>query len=77
MIKYLLFILLLNKQDHIISSLLLSQELKGKIHEPQFYFKKDEPKADKALDYLLMTQGWRKFVWKDSAELSYPAEKVR
>jgi len=66
-----------DKQDHILSSLLLSQEVKGKINEPQFYFKKDEPKADKALDYLLMTQGWRKFIWKDSTELLYMAEKAQ
>lgn len=50
-----------DKQDHILSWLLLSSELKGKIEEPQFYFKKDEPKAIPALDLLMLTHGYRYF----------------
>lgn len=50
-----------DKQDHILSWLLLSSELKGKIEEPLFYFKKDEPKAAEALDLLMLTQGYRYF----------------
>jgi alpha-2-macroglobulin-like protein len=50
-----------DKQDHIFSWLLLSSELKGKIEEPQFYFKKDEPKAVPALDLLMLTHGYRYF----------------
>lgn len=50
-----------DKQDHILSWLLLSSELKGKIEEPQFYFKKEEPKAVPALDLLMLTQGYRYF----------------
>ncbi|MBC7920476.1 MAG: TonB family protein [Ferruginibacter sp.] len=54
-----------DKQDHILSYLLLSSDLKGKVEEPDFYFQPDEPKAGQALDYLLMTQGWRRFEWKE------------
>jgi TonB-dependent SusC/RagA subfamily outer membrane receptor len=50
-----------DKQDHILSWLLLSSELKGKIEEPQFYFKKEEAKAIPALDLLMLTQGYRYF----------------
>lgn len=50
-----------DKQDHIFSWLLLSSELKGKIEEPQFYFKKEEPKAVPALDLLMLTHGYRYF----------------
>ncbi|MDF1549260.1 MAG: TonB family protein, partial [Bacteroidales bacterium] len=66
-----------DKQNHILSYLLLSSQVKGKIEEPQFYFKTNEPKADQALDYLLMTQGWRKFVWNYSSEVKYAAEKAQ
>jgi TonB-dependent SusC/RagA subfamily outer membrane receptor len=52
-----------DKQDNILTSLLLSSELKGKIHEPSFYFNPNEEKAPKALDYLMLTQGWRRFEW--------------
>jgi alpha-2-macroglobulin-like protein len=50
-----------DKQDNILSWLLLSSELKGKIEEPQFYFKKEEPKAVAALDLLMLTHGYRYF----------------
>ncbi|HAS39405.1 MAG TPA: hypothetical protein DCS93_02960 [Microscillaceae bacterium] len=56
-----------DKQDNILSYLLMSAELKGKIYEPNFYFKPDEPKATPALDYVMMTHGWRRYEWKDVA----------
>ncbi|TAJ10437.1 hypothetical protein DMA11_19020 [Marinilabiliaceae bacterium JC017] len=54
-----------DKQDNILSSLLLSSDVKGEIYEPSFYFDKTEPKATQALDYLLLTQGWRRFAWSE------------
>lgn len=53
-----------DKQDHILSSLLLSSELKGKIHKPVFYFDTTEVKAKKALDYVMLTHGWRNYIEK-------------
>lgn len=50
-----------DKQDHILSWLLMSSELSGKIEEPQFYFKADEPKAPQALDLVMLTHGYRYF----------------
>jgi TonB-dependent SusC/RagA subfamily outer membrane receptor len=50
-----------DKQDHILSWLLMSSELHGKVEEPQFYFKKDEPKAVPALDLVMLTHGYRYF----------------
>lgn len=57
-----------DKQDNILSHFLMSSELKGKVYEPNFYFNPDEPKAQKALDYVLMTHGWRGFVWQELLE---------
>jgi alpha-2-macroglobulin-like protein len=54
-----------DKQDNILSRLLLSAELRGKIDEPFFYFKPNEPKAALALDLVMLTHGWRKFSWKE------------
>lgn len=54
-----------DKQDHIVSYLLLSSDLKGDIEEPSFYFDKKEPKSEKGLDYLLLTHGWRQFIWDE------------
>jgi alpha-2-macroglobulin-like protein len=54
-----------DKQDNILSWMLMSSELKGKVQEPSFYFDPKEPKAGKALDLVMLTHGWRRFTWKD------------
>ncbi len=54
-----------DKQDNLISYLLFSSELKGRIHEPYFYVDPAEPKAAEALDYLMLTHGWRRFSWTE------------
>ena len=57
-----------DKQDHILSWLLMSSELKGKIEEPTFYFKKEEPKAVTALDLVMLTNGYRYFDYTELVE---------
>ena len=52
-------------QSGIITNLLLSSDLAGRIEKPEYYFDENNQDADEALDYLLMTQGWRRFVWDD------------
>ncbi|MFT4664377.1 MAG: protocatechuate 3,4-dioxygenase beta subunit [Polaribacter sp.] len=54
-----------DKEGYILSKLFLESELKGKIEEPDFYFDQKEEKAIVALDHLMMTQGWRRFDWKE------------
>jgi TonB-dependent SusC/RagA subfamily outer membrane receptor len=60
-----------DKQDDIQSQLWLSSEVNGEIYEPSFYFNWKEPKREQALDYLLMTQGWRRFKWEQVMEQKY------
>ncbi|MGE6355590.1 MG2 domain-containing protein [Flavobacterium sp. NPDC079362] len=52
-----------DKQDNILSWLYLGFELKGKIHEPRFYFDdtKKREEREEAIDLLLNTHGWRKY----------------
>lgn len=50
-----------DKQNHIISWLLMDSELKGKIERPPFYFDKKEEKASKSLDLVMLTNGYRYF----------------
>ena len=40
------------------ADVLLSSELKGYIHQPDFYFEKNDGAHRRALDLLLMVQGW-------------------
>ncbi len=51
-----------DKQDNIYSYLLMSSELKGKIYKPSFYFDSNEDKAKVALDYVMLTHGWRSYI---------------
>lgn len=54
-----------DKQDNLLSAMLLSSELKGEIQEPSFYFDPEEETRHEAMDYLMLTQGWRRFTWKE------------
>ncbi len=62
-----------DKSGNILSQLLLQQDIKEKVEEPAFYFNEKEPKADKALDYLLLTAGWRRFTWEKLMSDNIPA----
>ena len=53
-----------DSSNNIISSLLLSSEVKGKVHNPAFYFDEQQDSAKHYLDLVMLTNGWRKFVWK-------------
>lgn len=74
-----------DKQGHILSAVLLESDLQGTIEEPNFYFdnendpKRLKPEIDrqKALDNLLLTQGWRRFAWKDITNATKPAYSYR
>ena len=61
-----------DKSGNILSQLLLQQDIKEKIEESAFYFNKKETKSLKALDYLMMTSGWRRFTWEKLMEEELP-----
>lgn len=56
-----------NNESNILTSLLLTSDLKGYIEDPNYYFLSNNPKASADLDLLLLTQGWRKINWKSLA----------
>ncbi|WP_159639024.1 TonB-dependent receptor plug domain-containing protein [Sphingobacterium composti Ten et al. 2007 non Yoo et al. 2007] len=66
------------KGAHLISSLLLSNDLKGYIEDPNYYFEDNSLKGQE-LDYLMLTQGWRNINW-DSLQVDlrhfYSPEKT-
>lgn len=57
-----------DKSDNILTYLTLSSELKGKINEPRYYLKTEDPGVALSIDFLLLTHGWRKFTWKEIFE---------
>jgi len=50
---------------NIVTGLLLCSELKGFVEDPAYYFEKNA-QSWKALDALLLTQGWVGYNWKDT-----------
>ncbi|MBQ2002791.1 MAG: hypothetical protein II240_05790 [Bacteroidaceae bacterium] len=65
---------------NIMTEMLLCSEVKGFIPNPGWFFEEDDDEHREALDLLMMTQGWRRFVWRDMAvkgewDLTQPNEK--
>ncbi len=56
----------------IQSNLLITSDLKGYVEQPNYYFVKNDEQTSLDLDYLMMTQGWRKFVFKNIASGVFP-----
>ena len=64
-------------QENLLTYLLLSSDvsnlsnadyysaLRGNIEQPAYYFDKENTNANRHLDMLMMTQGWRRFIWRD------------
>lgn len=47
--------------ESILSTLLLTSELKGNIESPGYYFEDDNERRTVELDLLMMTHGWRRY----------------
>lgn len=41
----------------------LSSQIRGRIHDPAYYFDEKNKDRTEALDLLLLTQGWRRYIW--------------
>ena len=65
---------------NIMTEMLLASEIKGFVPQPEWFFGKDDEEHRRALDLLMMTQGWRRFRWQEMAvegawEMTHPAEQ--
>jgi hypothetical protein len=68
-------------ESTIFSHILLSSDLKGYIERPSYYFITDTGEVNRALDNLMLTQGYRRFEWKTlpgivSIAPAFAAEKM-
>ena len=50
--------------ENILSHAYLSEQIRGDIFNPTYYFNEKNEDRLQALDLLLMTQGWRRYVWE-------------
>jgi hypothetical protein len=57
-----------NQSDsiNILTHMYLSTQLKGRIYNPGYYFNEKNVNRESALDLLLLTQGWRKYIWNEA-----------
>ncbi|MDP5171830.1 MAG: TonB family protein, partial [Bacteroidia bacterium] len=62
-----------DRSSTILSWLLVESDIQGEVEEPRFYFDPKEEKAPLALDYLLMTSGWRRFTWREISQQNLPS----
>jgi TonB-dependent SusC/RagA subfamily outer membrane receptor len=58
--------------SNIISNLLLTSDLQGYVEDPMDYFTVQSNDMVKALDNLMLTQGWRRFDWNELIAGHYP-----
>lgn len=67
-----------DKEDHILSNLLLTSDIKGYVEQPAYYFNHPDQQVLANADILMMTQGWRRFSWQNlnATALSYKPEKT-
>ncbi len=62
-----------NKENTILSNLLLTSDLKGYIEQPNYYFTNTTDKTGTDLDLVMLTHGYRRFEWKQLLNNGYMA----
>lgn len=63
----------------IFSDFLLSDDIKGKVYNPAYYFISDADSITSRLDLVMLTNGWRRYDWDkikagEFPKLQYPRE---
>jgi hypothetical protein len=65
------------RNENIYSRLLLTSDLPGYIHNPSWYFQPGNDSIKKAMDLVMMTNGWRRFKWTHLMSQPLPAVKYK
>lgn len=61
-----------DSSNNIISHLLLTSEIKGKVYNPAYYFSGNDDSISQNLDLVMLTHGWRRFKWEDVVKNKMP-----
>ncbi len=67
--------LIINKNNNIISQLLLCGDIKGYVYNPAYYFSGDADSIYQHLDLVMLTHGWRRFKWDEVVQGKLPVIK--
>ena len=58
--------------ENILSNLLLTSDLPGYIPNPAYYLENNNQLVRQHVDLLMMTHGWRRYLWTDVLENKFP-----
>lgn len=61
-----------DSSENILSRLMLTSDLKGRVHHPAYYFKDSTEKVRQDLDLVMLTHGWRRFNWEAVLSGNHP-----
>lgn len=61
-----------DNETTIVSNLLLSSDIEGYIEKPNYYFSKTDTERLAKLDLLMLTQGYRRYLYKDIISAQTP-----
>lgn len=50
--------------DDLRTALLLSSDIRGYVHNPEYYFESSDSAHNAALDLLMLVQGWERYDWE-------------
>ncbi len=62
-----------SKRDNIISRFLLTDDIKGYVHEPAYYFENNDTAHQQNLDLVMLTNGWRRYSWAEIFSNRFPS----
>lgn len=65
----------IDSSDDIVSHMLLTGELKGKVYHPYYYFSNNSDSVAQHLDLVMLTNGWRRYNWNDIISNKLPPLK--
>lgn len=64
-------------ETNILTSMLLTSELTGYVETPNYYFLNNDEKTAQDLDNLMLTQGWRRILWKSIINNTVPVNTFK
>lgn len=62
-----------HKVDNIVSRFLLTNDIKGYVHNPAYYFENNDNEHLQNLDLVMLTNGWRKYSWNEILSNKFPS----
>ena len=67
----------IDSSDDIVSRLLLTADIKGKVYHPYYYFKNNDDTLQQQLDLVMLTNGWRRINWDSIVHNKFPSIKYK